>query len=243
MDIVILAGGRCDPDLAEFSGTEWRADLPFGGRSMLDIVVSAVSGFGDPIVVGAAGDPIVRHVPAGAHFIESLSNGIGAVTTPEFLLATADLPCLTAEAVQDFLDRCDPQAGFNYPVITVDDCESAFPGMRRTSLRLREGEFTGGNIALMQTDSMRRALPTMQEAYANRKKPLKLAAMVGLDTLFRVAVGRVAPASLPLATLEAKVSRFLGVRIKAVVSRYAEIGADIDNLAQYKSLIALKNPT
>ena len=183
----------------------------------------------------------VRHVPSGASFIASLRGGLQSVLTDEFLLVTADLPCLTTRAVEDFLSRGDRGAALNYPVIPVGVCEDAFPGMNRTTLRLREGEFTGGNIAWMRTDLMRQALPVLERAYANRKNPVKLASIIGFGTLARVLLAKVVPASLSLSSLEAQLARFLGVPVRAIVTEFAEIGADIDNAAQYKSLIALKN--
>lgn len=240
MDIVILAGGLCDPETAEATGCRFRAELPYKGRTMLETVISAVSPLGSAIVVGEAREGPYRQVVPGASFIESLQNGLDAVSTGSFLLVTADLPCLTTAALEDFVRRADVKAAFNYPVIPVRLCDEAFPGMKRTTLRLKDGEFTGGNIALMSTDLMQRALPVLQRAYAARKSPGRLAAIVGFGTLARVLLAKVFPKTLSLAALERIIGRFLGVPVRAIETPFAEIGADIDNLSQYNSLIALK---
>lgn len=237
---MILAGGKCEPELAAHTGVEFRADVPFGERTMAQIVLDAVAPLGDPILVGGRPGMATRQVEGGASFVQSLSRGLSAVTSETFLLATADLPCLTTAACEDFVRQSDPAAALNYPVISQTDCEREFPGMKRTTLSLREGTFTGGNLGYMRTDLMRQAMPTLEKAYAYRKSPLKLASLVGFGTLGRVLLARLVPQSLSLSVLEKKVGGFLGVRVHAVVSKYAEIGADIDNLSQYKSLIDLK---
>ncbi|MBS1723487.1 MAG: nucleotidyltransferase family protein [Armatimonadetes bacterium] len=242
MDVVVLAGGRCEPELAEKTGVELRADLPYHGQTIVERVLEAVRGFGHPVLVGGRPGSTFRQVPAGESFVKSLSNGIAAVQTETFLLVTGDLPCLEAAHVQSFLDSCDSQVALNYPIIPASACEREFPGMKRTTLRLREGEFTGGNIALMRTVLMHRAMPILERAYAFRKSPIKLASMLGVGTLAKVALARVAPKTLSVASLEGTLGRFLEVPVKAIVTEAAAIGADIDTYAQYKSLIDLKKP-
>lgn len=236
MDVVVLAGGRCPADLRDATGVEFRATLPVRGRPMVAWVIEAVAHLGKVIAVGGPPGLSPHQLEAGTTFIESLGRGLQAVTTDSFLLVTGDLPFLTANAVDDFISRCDPEAMLNFPVIDVRDSERAFPGMRRTSIKTREGRFTGGNIALLQAEPMRAALPVMEQAYANRKKPLRLAGMVGLGTLLAVAAGQLVPSLLPLSRLEKAVGKCLGQRVRAVVSPFPEIGADIDTLEQYRSI-------
>lgn len=236
MEVVVLAGGRCPPDLREATGIELRALLPVRGRPMVEWVIDAVAHLGEVIVVGGPPGLSPRQFEGGATFMESLARGLAAVTSDRFLLVTGDLPFLTAAAVDDFLSRCDSSAMLNFPVIDVRDSEREFPGMKRTSIRTREGRFTGGNIALLDTEQMRAALPVMERAYANRKKPLRLAAMVGFGTLMAVAIGQIVPRLLPLARLEKAVGRCLGREVRAVISPFPAIGADIDNLEQYRSI-------
>jgi len=205
---------------------------------MLHIVRSTVSHLGEPIVVGGEenGD---RWRPAGANFVESVAVGLEAVTSDSFLLVTVDVPFLTEEAVADFLNRCDPEAGLNYPVILQEHSDTQFPGMARTTLRTREGVFTGGNLAVVKTEAMRSAMPVLEKAYAARKSPLHLANMVGLSTLGRVALGRVMPKTLTLGKLEVAVSRFLGLPVRAIQTPFASIGADIDTAEQYLAALPL----
>ncbi|MCE9557758.1 MAG: NTP transferase domain-containing protein, partial [Armatimonadetes bacterium] len=92
MDVLILAGGKCDPELAAETGVEYRALLPFQGKPMLDTVMAAVQGVGRIILVSDFSRPNVENVPAGASFVGSIENGIKAVQSPTFLLVMADIP-------------------------------------------------------------------------------------------------------------------------------------------------------
>jgi hypothetical protein len=235
VDVVILAGGRCDDALRAATGAELRADIVVAGKTLTERVLAATAPFGEPILVGGPIGATKRRVESGASFCDSLGNGLAQVTTERFLLVTVDLPCLTTEGLQDFVGKCDPDAGLNFPVVRIEDCERAFPGMKRTTLKLREGTVTGGNVGLMVTETMRRVLPVMERAYALRKQPLKLAQMVGFGTLGRVVLGQAVPGCLPIKRLEEGVGRFLGAKVHAVFSPYAELGADLDKASDFEA--------
>lgn len=242
MDVLILAGGKCSPDLKAASGATFRAHVPFGDQTFLEIVAAAAGFLGKPKIVAPAEANIPGAIPAGDRFVDSLANGLHHMESESFLLCTADLPFLTPAGVQGFLERCHPHALLNYPIIEQSLCDKDYPGMKRTTLRLREGEYTGGNLALIRTDLMRDALPHFREAYENRKKVFKLGRQVGLGTVFRLMLSRVAPQWVSIAALEADVSRFLGGPVRAVVCPFPEIGADIDSGDQYEIAKKLKNP-
>ncbi len=239
MDVLILAGGKTAPELQAQTGIAERARLPFGDRTMLDIVEDAVEGIGEPIVVAHFEPKRGRRVEPGNSFVGSLESGLAAVTTDHFLLVTADLPFLTTASINQFVERSDPDVLINYPIIPVELCDQAYPGMKRTALRLREGTFTGGNAALVNTALMRQVMPLLDRAYEARKHPLRLARMVGLGTLMRLLGARIFPGSLTIPALERDLARFLKGPVKAVISRFPELGADVDNAAQYEAALAL----
>ncbi len=243
MDVIVLAGGRCSEELRAASGVDHRAEITVGGKRLVDTVLYAAGGVGCPILVGGPQMASVDQVPAGENFCQSLANGLAATNSDTVLIVTVDLPCLTTDSLNRFLTQCDQNAGFNFPIISKATCEKAFPGMRRTTLKLREGEFTGGNVALVSRKTMLSALPTIERAYQLRKKPLALAGLIGYGTLLKVALGQLAPHLLPLASLESAVGAFLGTTVRAIQSEDAELGADLDraeHLAAFESL--MKSP-
>lgn len=236
MDIVILAGGRCSEELREMSGKDFRSELEFRGKSMVQIALDAVAGMGRAVLVGGPKLEGLNQVPAGEKFIDSLRNGLGAVTAPTYLQVTADLPFLDQESIQKFLSLCKPGAAVNYPIVETRLCEASYPGMKRTSITLREGKFTGGNIALLDTEAMRRALPLLEDAYQKRKSPTKLAKLVGPGVLGRFLMSRLIPSTLNLTYLEKAVGRIIGLNVSAIVTPCPDIAADIDTAEQYRSL-------
>ena len=87
---------------------------------------------------------------------------------------------------------------------------------------------------------MTTSLPILEQAYQARKSPLKLASMLGFGMVFKLILGKLWPTTLKLPELEKGVGQFLGMPVKGIQTPFASIGADIDNLEQYKSLIDLK---
>jgi hypothetical protein len=130
------------------------------------------------------------------------------------------MPDVTTEDLTDVVARTPIDAEIAYPIIPLAACEAKYPGVARTSLRLREGTFTGGNVAVMHTESMRRSMAQMELAYVARKSPVKLAAILGFGTLLRVILGRAAPQTLP-------------------ITHAAALGTDMDKPEQYAAWLKL----
>lgn len=241
MDCVVLAGGRCPQDLHDATGCEFRADLPIGNRRMVEVVVEVLDELCEPgdriIIVGAHVDGR-ESLPAGGTFLESLRSGMECASSEQVLVATADIPYLTLDSLRYFISATDESAMLNWPIVPVSLCKERFPSMRRTSIKLREGRFTGGNVALIHGERLKRVFPLLDKVYASRKKPLQLAKQVGIGTLLSVAVGQLVPSLLSVANLENKIGRFLGDRVKAVICPFAELGTDVDTLEQYRAVLS-----
>ncbi len=242
---LILAGGRMSPELAGVAeGASNRALIPLApNRVMLDYVVEALQeGFvksrdsGGRILL--AGDDIPLPpgciaVPGGETLVDTLLNGVSALAPDEtrLLVATADIPFLTAAAVSDLLQRADTlgSVDFAYPIVEAERCRERFPDMKRTTLRIKEGEFTGGNIVLLNPSFLREHRQVIRNAYAHRKDVIKLGTLLGPGLLMRLLISRVAPGMLGISHLETAVGRLIGgAKARAIITPYAEIGVDID---------------
>lgn len=240
MDAVILAGGRTTPDLQEATGCSMRGDLMMGGKRLVQIAYEACKNVcsGYVICVGSSVEGAVA-LPAGQTFLESIRSGLEASSGTEVVLCTADMPFLTGDALNSFISQCERDAHINYAIVPTALSESRYPGIRRTSLAIREGRFTGGNVALVSREAFLSVLPILERAYANRKSPLRLAMQVGVGTLARVMLAKFLPKTLPLRELENRVGRFIHGRVHAVVSDSPEIATDVDNLEQYKAVLEI----
>ncbi|MGB9620585.1 MAG: hypothetical protein ACPL7K_09255, partial [Armatimonadota bacterium] len=146
-----------------------------------------------------------------------------------------DIPLLTPEAVDDFLERAMKlDADLAYPIIPRAHCEARYPGIKRTYLRTGDGVFTGGNLMLVRPEFVIRNWETIARAHAARKHVLQLARMIGAGVLFRCLAARLFPGLLRVSMLENAAGRMLGARLAAVVCAHPEIGEDVDKPSDVK---------
>ena len=101
--------------------------------------------------------------------------------------------------------------------------------MKRTALKIAEGTFTGGNLALLSPDFLRQNAPVIRDAYALRKNIPGLARTLGAGMIARLAASRLFPSLLGIAHVEIALGRLLQcARPRAVITPFASIGADVD---------------
>lgn len=175
-------------------------------------------------------------LPDGGGFVENLFAGVEQYPkAPYVLVSTSDLPFLTSESVAAFVEgavrkmESEADVGAIYPVVPVVLCYERFPGVKRTALKLREGEVTGGNMMLVRPASLLPVRSIIADAYAARKSPLRLAMRIGLGTVARLLISQtVAPNLLTLPYLEGAVSRLLGWQGRALLCPHPEIATDMD---------------
>lgn len=240
MKIVVLAGGKVDETLRAQTGVEWRSELPYKGKGLLDHVLDALRPMGEVVVVGGPQRDDVTWTPGGDRFFDSFARGVAMGGEGQFLMASADIPFLTQEAVEDFIEHSRAfGATLSYPIVRVKDMEARFGGMARTSLKLKEGEFTGGNLFLVEGDMMRAVMPKMEAAYAARKNVLKLGQLLGLPTLAAILATKLLPGSVSVNRLETCIGKALGAPVKAIISEHPEIAADIDSSEHFAWLQTL----
>lgn len=245
---MVLAGGKAKPELAAATGQTKRALVVVNGMTLLRLVVEALraadSVVGPITVVGDMPESTdYTRLPDGGDFVANVFAGLSAnAGAPFVLISSCDLPFLTGEAVAAFTRGAvalaeETGAGLIYPVVPVAACLERFPGVKRTSLRLREGTLTGGNLMLVRPDFLLAQRQRIADAYAARKSPLKLARQLGVGTLGRLLVSQmVAPGLLTIPFLEARVSRLLGGPARALICPYPEIATDLDRPSDFAAV-------
>jgi hypothetical protein len=113
----------------------------------------------------------------------------------------------------------------------MDAYNREFAGMKRTTLKLRDGHFTGGNMVLMNPVTLTNNRELIMRVYAARKDVLALGRMLGWGLLTRIVLSQLAfPNLLTVAELEQGIARLLGpgAVVKAIVTQHASIGTDVD---------------
>ena len=231
---VVLGGG--EDALARAAGVAAKALVPLAGKPMGAHVLEALrcsQQVGYVVYVGPNGGLERRydaHVPAGDSLADSLALGLGAALAhlPEgsegarLLALTADIPWLTAQAVDTFATQ-SAEVDLVYPVIPAAVSEAQFPAQQRTYVKVRDGRFTGGNMVLLTPAGVPPLLRFMDRLYRGRKNPLALAAIFGWDIVAKLLLGRVS-----IAELEHRAANILGISVSAFISQDASLGADVD---------------
>lgn len=223
----------------------YRALVPLNGVPMYLHVVRAlmqVPEINEILVVGAVSEGEgYRVVSPAESLMANVRRGLEHSQHESVLFATADIPFLTSEGVQFFLDESVRSgAVLAYAVVPAEVCRERFPQLKRTTVRLKEGEVTGGNLFWAQRTIALRELPRLEALYNARKQPIKLAIQFGLGLLVRFVLAQtVSPKWLSIAQIERRAQQILGVPVKAILTPYPEIGTDIDRLEHW---LAVQQP-
>jgi CTP:molybdopterin cytidylyltransferase MocA len=226
MEAIVLAGGNSDDPLALKYSVPTKSLVPYKNRPLVEYTLEALDALALPIHCVGITSPLrpepLQQLPDQGSLLANLEAAVKATSAARLLVATGDMPLLTAAAVRWIIDNA-PEAGFVYTVVEKSVIERLAPS-KRTYARVREGTFTGGNIFLVERELFFTSLPLLKRALELRKQPLALAQMIGLSTLMRVTMGKAT-----IAELEGKISSMLGASAKALITPYAEVGIDLDH--------------
>lgn len=238
-DAVIVAGGHA-PWLKEAAGTDIRCLARINGKRMLDYQVQALRASGriNRILIAA---------PEEAFITESLPEGVESCVADRDLSSTTvkaanalgvldkvlficdDIPLISGESINDFLNQCEQAPDYHvyYPVIPKADCEAKYPHAKRTYVVAKgDGLLTGGNLMLIDTHIVPQGEAKSREIFERRKRPFELASWLGFGFILKFLLHR-----LSLADVEKRASELMGMKGKAIISHYPELGMDIDKPA------------
>ncbi len=238
---IVLAGYSPNEQdlLADYTMGRSKALIPIAGRPMIAYVVDALTSSGYVSRIGIIGMPEeghsaiphpVTHIPdqggmlanaeAGVRYALSLQPPVEGV-----LIASADLPLLTAEIVDRFVERClETDHDLYYGVIERSVMETRFPNSHRTYVRLVEGEFAGGDLMMVRAGAMAVNRDLWEQLSSARKSPIRQASMLGgIWPLVKLLARR-----MRLREAEQRASRALGLRGRVIVCPDAELGMDVD---------------
>lgn len=242
---IVLAGAMAEPEMSSRYSVVYRSDITIAGRTMLERVVEALNespAVEEIYVVGKSGPGGVCVIPPGDSLMENLIAGFEAVSSEgHVLVVTSDIPMVTAEAITGFLSKCGGrERDFYYSIIPKEACESKFPGVPRTYVRLAEGVFTGGNAFLMRRSFVTQNADVLRSALRLRKHPIRLAMLIGFGTLFRALIAqKLWAGAITIRQVEEAAARLLKCDVEAVVVPYPELGMDADSIEQIESIRAI----
>ncbi|MHB8840502.1 MAG: nucleotidyltransferase family protein [Candidatus Aquicultor sp.] len=230
VDAIILAGGSAK-GLAEVPA---KGLVPVNGRPMFEYVVDALSRCQDidRICVVLPVEHSLNGVAAKADVITATGSLPGVAKAgidflgakSQVLILSTDIPLISPEAISDFLGRCSKRkADIYYPIVKYGESEKRFPEVKRTYVKVKEGRFTGGNLVLVEPEFVNKNVALIERMYELRKKPVKLAQVLGIMFLFRFVLGL-----LSIGQVEQRVGRLTRSTCMAIITPFIEIGVDVD---------------
>jgi GTP:adenosylcobinamide-phosphate guanylyltransferase len=248
MNVVVIAGGQVQPKepLYPLTGGGLKTMMKIAGKPMVQWVLDALcrsSHVEQIVIVGlppeAALDStkpcimlsdqgeMLGNIQAGARELARIDPA-----ATHALLVSGDLPALRPGMI-DWLVResRDQIADVYYTVIQRETMEAAFPGSRRTYLRLKDMEVCGGDCHCFRIGFATEENALWRRLLAARKNPLRQASIVGYDTLFFLLLRQ-----MGLSEAEQTASRKLGINGRAILSPFPEMGMDVDKPYQFEML-------
>jgi len=233
--IVILAGGKISEPLSAFSDN--RATIKINDKYIISYVVDAIKKAGftrENIVAIVAEDTMpalfdlnIQLLPSTDSIVKNMMRGSQNFPSSEYdkiVFVTGDLPLLTSQALIDFIDRSlAADVTFTYPIISKEVSENTFANSDRTYVKIKDGEFTGGNLFCVNIDFLHDKGELIENIYSYRKTPLKLAGLLGGQFIFKY-IRR----QLSISEIEQKAEGLIGSTVKAIITQYPEIGFDVD---------------
>ena len=234
--IVIMAGGPTPQKILDAGEKEpERAFIEIGGKPMIKWVVDAVRGCkscGQILAIGNV-DRLVKEgglapsevFPQKSNMLENFIAGMEHFRSSKLVtVATCDIPLITSQALDDLFGLvAGIKAEVYYPIIDVKLCEEKFPGGHRTTQKLKEGTYTGGNIFVLDPEAVIKNRSRVEAVIRDRKSPAKLVKLFGLPFIVKFALKQ-----LDLPGLEKKASEILGAQMRGIITPWPEIGFDVD---------------
>ena len=240
MNAIVTAGGATEPKqpLYEITRGGLKAMIEIAGKPMVQWVLDALSqckdiervvvvglspetdlGCAHPLIVLPDFGGMLNNIQAGAREIQRLDPH-----ATHAILASGDLPTLRGEIVDWLICQVkDPDQDIYYTVIERSTMERDFPGSKRTYVHLKDTQVCGGDLHCFRLSAATEENPVWKRLIESRKRPLRQASILGYDTLFFLMLRQ-----LSLQDAEATVCKRLGIKGRAVLSPYPEIGMDVD---------------
>ncbi|MGE5952071.1 MAG: nucleotidyltransferase family protein [Qipengyuania vulgaris] len=237
---LVLAGTRPGGDpFADELGVLHKSLIEIEGNTILQRVVEALRAAGfDRILVSCDEGPVAEAVRLlRAEVIAPRAGPSGSVAAAfetvgaPLVVTTSDHALLRPEWVRELVDKTPADADLSVMLAERKVVEKAMPGSRRTYLRFADGHWSGCNLFYLRTDAASRAIETWSMVEADRKRPWKIAARLGIPTLFSMLLGR-----LTLAGALERLGRRIGIKAALVPASDGLAAVDVDKLADLEAV-------
>ncbi|TFH06611.1 MAG: hypothetical protein E4H07_10215 [Nitrosomonadales bacterium] len=241
--LVLAADRTANDPVANKSGAVCKAFTPICGVPMIIRVLDALeaSGMIKAIILCGPPEPALSACPELEQRIErgyvtwisnldspsrSANKGLEHIEkdVPVFL-TTADHALLTPEIVQYFLcESSKADSDVTVGLVEHENVIAAFPGTKRTVIRLRDGNFCSCNLFAFLNQRGRDLVPFWKRAEDLRKQPWRLVGAILGPIAILLYLLRISTLNQALNAVSSKV----GARSRAVIMPNAHAGVDVD---------------
>ena len=140
------------------------------------------------------------------------------------LIVSSDIPAIKGEMVDWLVDTTmQTKDDLYYGVCPRDVMEARYPESHRTYTKLKDIQVCGADMNVIHVSMATTHLDTWEQLIGNRKSPLRSAAVIGFDILFKMFTRQIA-----MQDLVEQASRRLGIKGRAIVWSQAEPCMDVD---------------
>jgi GTP:adenosylcobinamide-phosphate guanylyltransferase len=250
MDAVIIAGGIPQPQdkLYAYSRGDAKALIDVAGKPMVQWVLDALGearSIDRIVLIGltekarlTSRKPLF-YLPNQGRMLSNLQAGTAKILelNPKaqyVLFVTSDIPAVTGKMIDWIVSTClQTKHDLYYNVIPRQVMEGRFPTSRRTFVRLKDIEACGGDISMARTAIVNKNAAFWDKLIEARKSPAAQAALLGPDIILRFAFRQ-----LTADDVIRRVAERLGLKGRALISPFAEIGMDVDKPHQLEIMRA-----
>ena len=259
VDAIVLAGGINHIELYPGYTPGYKSLLEVGGRPSIVYTLEALaatSRINRVCIVGPADElrpALAKHLPGrdyefidgGETFFESVEHGLRHLQGDDFVMvATADIPLITAGAIRDFLEACDGlESKFSENICISLVPREAYIGPYEQFTKhfnpFRDVEVCHGNLLLVDPGILdnEEATSRINAIYNARKNPLGTARAVGLRVGLSYAFGVEVTSLLSLQRMARIASWRFKLGLLPVLIDHPEITIDIDEPADYQFVL------
>ena len=240
---LILAGTRPGGDpFANELGIAHKALIKINGTSLLERVVealkaSAVTSIAICCDEGPVGDLArqlgLRIISPAEGPSTSVAKAFDILGAP-LLVTTSDHALLQPAWIDELIEKTPAFADLSIMLAERERVEAAMPDSKRTYLRFADGDWSGCNLFYLRTSTARKALDTWALVEADRKRPWRIAARLGVATLAAMLLRR-----LTMAEGLARLGDRVGVKAALVAASDGLAAVDVDKHADLDAVRAV----
>ena len=240
MDAIVTAGGIPQPGepLYSFSNGSSKALIDVAGKPMVQWVLDALgeaASVDNVILIGVSpksgltcSKPIHYISNQGrmlANIVAGVNKSIELDRKSEYvLIVSSDIPALKGGMVDWLVDTCmQTKDDLYYGICPQDVMETRFPESKRTYTKLKDMQVCGADMNIIHVSMATTHLDIWEQLIGSRKSPLRSAAVIGFDILFKLAFRLIG-----LEELVEKASARIGIKGRSIIWSQAEPCMDVD---------------